>query len=88
MRYNELWKSIPNISRKVLSQHLDELEMDGLITRTEHDAKLQRVEYQLSSKGESLLSVIDCIQDWGLHHIEGVASIHEMIQAASAGQRN
>src|SRR6266542_3278570 len=55
MRYNELYRIIPNISRKMLSQHLKELERDDLIVRCECDKKLQRVEYKLSEKGTSLL---------------------------------
>src|SRR5688500_11291088 len=55
MRYNELYRIIPNISRKMLSAHLKELETDALILRTQYDDKLQRVEYSLSERGKSLL---------------------------------
>ena len=34
-RFGELHKSIPGIALKVLSRHLKELEMDGIITRSE-----------------------------------------------------
>src|SRR5450755_2173363 len=65
MRYTELYRAIPNISRKMLSEHLDELERDMLIVRIQYDAKLQRVEYDLSAKGRSLLPVLEELQNWG-----------------------
>jgi len=79
MRYNELYRIIPNISRKMLSEHLRELEADALITRIQFDNKLQRVEYGLSVKGQSLLPVLTELQDWGMQHIKNVLSIQEML---------
>ena len=79
LRYNQLYRAIPNISRKMLSEHLDELETDGLITRTMHDAKGQHVEYDLSARGRSVLGLLYSIQDWGLANLPGVLSIDEMV---------
>ena len=79
MRYNELYRIIPNISRKMLSEQLRDLEADKMITRIQYDKKLQRVEYSLSQKGTSLLPVLEQIQNWGLQHITNVLSIDEMI---------
>src|SRR6185312_16196644 len=45
MRYNDLYRIIPNISRKILSEHLKELEFDRIVARKQYDEKLQRVEY-------------------------------------------
>lgn len=81
MRYNELYRIIPTISRKMLSAHLKELEKDNLIQRTQFDDKLQRVEYCLTDKGRSLLPILDELQDWGLEHLENVLSIREMLDA-------
>lgn len=79
MRYNELFRIIPNISRKMLSEHLKELEMNALIDRVQYDAKLQRVEYSLSCKGQTLLPILDHLQNWGLDNIQDVMSIKEML---------
>jgi DNA-binding HxlR family transcriptional regulator len=81
MRYNELYRIIPNISRKILSEHLKELETGLLIIRVQYDAKLQWVEYSLSEKGKSLLPILDQLQNWGLHNIKKVKSIQEMLTA-------
>ena len=82
LRYNQLYRAIPNISRKMLSQHLDELEADDLIIRTPLDRKLQHVEYGLSPKGNSILGLLHTIGDWGLVNLTGVLSIDEMVQRA------
>jgi len=84
MRYNDLFRAMPNISRKMLSMHLDELEADSIIIRNQFDKKLQRVEYSLSDKGKSLMPLIEQIQDWGLENIKGSISIEEMLRASNA----
>jgi DNA-binding HxlR family transcriptional regulator len=84
LRYNELYRIIPNISRKMLSEHLKELENDDLIVRCQCDKKKQRVEYSLSEKGASLLPLLENLQDWGLTHIKNVLSIQEMVGISSS----
>ena len=79
MRYNELYRIIPNISRKMLLEHLKELENDALIVRCQCDKKMQCVEYSLSQKGASLLPLLEHLQDWGLTNIKNVLSIQEMV---------
>lgn len=79
MRYNDLYRIIPNISRKMLSEHLRELESDGLILRIQFDDKLQRVEYKLSDKGKTLLPLLSQLQDWGMSNVKNVLSIREML---------
>ncbi|WP_160143460.1 winged helix-turn-helix transcriptional regulator [Chryseolinea soli] len=85
LRYNALYRAIPNISRKMLSLHLDEMERDGLLTRVLFDSKLQRVEYRLSPKGLSLLPLMEQLQDWGLENVPGSLSIREMLDATRTG---
>jgi DNA-binding HxlR family transcriptional regulator len=79
-RYNDLFRAIPNISRKMLSRHLLELQDDGLIERVVFDSKLQRVEYSLSRKGSTLLPIMRQIQDWGLLNLRDVVSIEKMME--------
>lgn len=79
LRYNELYRIIPNISRKMLSLHLKEMETDQVIIRSQYDTKLQRVEYTLSDKGRSLLPLLEQLQDWGMENLKNVVSMREMI---------
>ncbi|MCG4742260.1 helix-turn-helix transcriptional regulator [Eggerthella lenta] len=65
-RYSELRKSIPyDISHKMFSQHLSELEQVGIIERVVVEVKPLRVDYLLTEKGISFANVLYFIRDWG-----------------------
>ena len=65
VRFNELKRYLKNISDKTLSANLKELEADRLIIRTEYPQIPPKVEYRLSSRGESLMSMLDRLCVWG-----------------------
>jgi DNA-binding HxlR family transcriptional regulator len=65
MRFNELQRSIGNISFKTLSIMLKELEKDGLIIREEFPQIPPKVEYSLSERGRSLIPVLNTMCVWG-----------------------
>lgn len=58
LRSSQLMRDMPGISRKMLTQHLRELEADRLVERIDFDEKPLRVEYQLSSEGRHLMPVL------------------------------
>lgn len=64
-RFTEFTKSIPAISKKVLTDNLRALEEDGLVERKVFAEVPPRVEYSLSPLGMSLKPVLDAMQDWG-----------------------
>jgi len=64
-RFNELHKSLEGISQKVLTDSLRQMEADGIITRTVYPEVPPRVEYALSSLGESMRPIRDSMQTWG-----------------------
>ncbi len=68
-RYGELKKSLMGITHKMLSQHLKELENDGLILRKEYCQIPPKVEYSLTQKGETLIPVLKIMSDWGEAHM-------------------
>ncbi|WP_314064507.1 helix-turn-helix domain-containing protein [uncultured Vagococcus sp.] len=68
-RFNQLSRSLPNISNKILTSQLRELEQDGLIQREIFPEIPPRVEYQLTAKGQSLMPVLDVICQWGLTNV-------------------
>ena len=80
-RYGKLLRIIPNISRKMLTQHLRELERDGLITRRVFASVPPRVEYAMTDKGKSLWPVFQTLEFWGLANLEEVNSIEEMLSS-------
>jgi DNA-binding HxlR family transcriptional regulator len=63
-RYNELRATIPDISDRMLSERLRELESASIITRTVFPESPVRVEYELSAKGRALEDAIVAIEKW------------------------
>ena len=68
-RFGEIAVRIPNISRKVLTEQLKELEADGLIHREQYKEIPPRVEYSLTDLGKSLSSVIQELEKWGMENV-------------------
>lgn len=68
LRYTELKKRIPAITDRMLTLHLQELEKDGLVTRTVYAAVPPRVEYQLTESGQLLMPIWKQLEQWGLQH--------------------
>ena len=65
VRFNELKRYLKTISDKTLSTNLKELEADKLIVRTEYPQIPPKVEYSLSERGKSLMTVLDQLCIWG-----------------------
>lgn len=64
-RFGELKKSIGNVSQKVLTDQLRQMEASGLLVRTAYPEVPPRVEYTLTELGYSLKPVLDAMQAWG-----------------------
>ncbi|EOG8474911.1 winged helix-turn-helix transcriptional regulator [Campylobacter upsaliensis] len=65
VRYNELKRYIDGVSFKSLTSALRELESNGLIKRKEYPQIPPKVEYSLSSRGKSLIPILDSMCAWG-----------------------
>lgn len=66
VRFGKLTVQMPDISRKILTMQLRELEEDGLIIRHSYSEKPPRVEYELSPLGKTLIPVLKAMYDWGV----------------------
>ena len=64
-RFTDFVKSIPGISKKVLTENLRALEDDGLVEREVFAEVPPRVEYSLSDLGKTLKPILDALKDWG-----------------------
>jgi len=65
LRYGELRKSIKDITPKMLTQTLRELEDDGLISRKVYVEVPPKVEYRLTNVGVELIPFIRYLNEWG-----------------------
>ena len=64
-RFCELERSVGRINPRTLSQRLDDLEADGIITKESFAEVPPRTEYALTKKGEDLLPVLKQMANWG-----------------------
>lgn len=67
-RFGDFLKTIPAISKKVLTDNLRALEDGGLVIREVFAEVPPRVEYTLSPLGQSLKPVLDAMFDWGVDY--------------------
>jgi DNA-binding HxlR family transcriptional regulator len=67
-RFRELEREIPNITPRMLSKELKELELNNLVTRTVYDTMPVTVEYELTKSGKSLDKVMQAMKEWGVQH--------------------
>jgi DNA-binding HxlR family transcriptional regulator len=72
MRFNELHKTIGDVSQKMLTTTLRTLEADGLISRKVFPEVPPRVEYQLTETGESLVPHIASLAAWADEHMPAI----------------
>ncbi|MDR7132019.1 DNA-binding HxlR family transcriptional regulator [Algoriphagus sp. 4150] len=70
MRYGELRKALTDITPKMLTQTLRELEDDNLVKRKVYHEVPPKVEYSLTETGAELIPFIDHLRQWGDRQIE------------------
>jgi DNA-binding HxlR family transcriptional regulator len=64
-RFGQLRKLLPNVTQRMLTLQLRELEQDGLVRRTVYAEVPPRVEYELTPWGESLRPILEAMCEWG-----------------------
>jgi DNA-binding HxlR family transcriptional regulator len=69
LRFNELKRNVGNVTQRMLTKQLRELESDGLITRHVYAEVPPKVEYSLTGKGESLRPILLALRDWGIDNV-------------------
>ena len=67
-RFGELEKSIGNISSKVLTQQLKDLEVFGFVSRKTYDQIPPRVEYSVTEFGKTLIPIMKSMFVWGMEY--------------------
>ena len=69
-RFGELTENIPELSDRMLSERLKELEAEGIVVRAVIPSTPVRVEYRLTEKGRALAPVLAAISTWAADWIE------------------
>ena len=65
MRFSDLQRQFSDTTRKMLTQQLRELELDGLVHREVYPQVPPKVEYSLTEKGESIHPILEQMCSWG-----------------------
>ena len=69
LRYSELKHALGNVTHKMLSSQLKQLETDGIIIRKEYPQVPPKVEYSLSEVGNTLMPILQLFCKWGCEHV-------------------
>lgn len=70
LRFAQLSRKIPGVSERILTRQLRELEADGLVHREVYAEVPPKVEYSLTSYGESIKPVSTAMCKWGEKHMQ------------------
>ncbi|MFD1203712.1 MULTISPECIES: helix-turn-helix domain-containing protein [Sporosarcina] len=80
-RFNELKRSIPGITQKMLTTQLRELESEDIIKRKVYAQVPPKVEYSITEYGRSLEPILEAMHEWGLKH-----TLHKIEMAKNNSQ--
>jgi DNA-binding HxlR family transcriptional regulator len=72
-RFADLREAIPDITDRMLSERLQELEQETIVERTVFPNTPVRIEYSLTDKGRALTSAMDAIARWADHWVDAEA---------------
>ena len=70
LRFSEINNKLPDISQRMLTKTLRELEKDRIISRKVYPEVPPKVEYSLTLKGKSVLPILDALCEWGKEYGE------------------
>lgn len=70
LRFNALKRKIPDITQRMLTKQLRELEEEGLVSRTVYPVVPPKVEYTITPYGKKLEPILHAMHEWGKAHIE------------------
>lgn len=77
LRFSELKREVEDISQRMLTLTLRNLERDGLVKRTVYPTVPPKVEYELTELGTTLLDTIDSLVQWTVSHLDDIATARE-----------
>ncbi|UUZ92615.1 helix-turn-helix transcriptional regulator [Paenibacillus sp. P25] len=76
MRFSELQKAIPDITKKMLTQQLRELEYHDIVHREIYHQIPPKVEYSITEYGKGMATLLQALNDWGVAHMEHLNELY------------
>ncbi|MFE4571717.1 winged helix-turn-helix transcriptional regulator [Paenibacillus chitinolyticus] len=76
MRFSELQKAIPDITKKMLTQQLRELEYHDIVHREIYRQIPPKVEYSITEYGKGMATILQALNDWGVAHVEHLNELY------------
>lgn len=76
LRFSELQKLIPEVTKKMLTMQLRDLEHHDIIHRKVYAQIPPKVEYSLTNHGKSVISILDLMHEWGSQHLEHLNQLY------------
>ena len=83
-RHGHMLRTIEGISKKMLTQMLRELEMNGLVSRKVYPVVPPMVEYNLTPLGMELLPLIRALKEWAEQHLDAVTAARAHFQGQTS----
>ncbi|WP_040983666.1 winged helix-turn-helix transcriptional regulator [Oceanobacillus jeddahense] len=76
LRFSELQRAIPEITKKMLTSQLRELEYNNIIDRKVYQQVPPKVEYSMSDYGHGLKPLLVSMRSWGFNHLEHLKGLY------------
>lgn len=80
VRFSELQRLIPDITKKMLTAQLRELEYHDIIHREVYPQVPPKVEYSITDYGKELIPILMPMKEWGKKHIEHLKELYGEIE--------
>jgi DNA-binding HxlR family transcriptional regulator len=87
LRFSELRRALPQVTQKMLTQQLRELEDSGLVNRFIYTQVPPKVEYSLSDAGRSLLPILSTLCEWGINYVNIIENSPEATSCKKVVQK-
>lgn len=78
VRFSEFKRLIPDITQKMLSQQLKDLNENGLVSKTIYNQIPPMVEYSLTEMGEDLIPILKSMNKWGKCFVNNFINSHNI----------
>jgi DNA-binding HxlR family transcriptional regulator len=76
MRFSELQKAMPDITKKMLTQQLRELEYHNIVHREIYRQIPPKVEYSITEYGKGMKTVLQAMHNWGIAHVKHLKELY------------